>query len=137
MARATRKQTPGLLRGLPKQVDRVQADIEKTLRRTWKRTLSALPTRTQKAVKNLTRQVEKQAADLERRRKRAIKTAETRRKRLIAEVEARATKTGKSVVERLDLVSRNDLDRLSRRIAQLERRVRVKPAGKIPAKAAA
>ena len=100
-------------------------------------TLEALPTRTQKAVKNLTRQVEKQAADLERLRKRAIKTAETRRKRIASDIEARATKAGQTVVQSLNLASRSDVDLLSRRLAQLERRVKVKSARKTLTKAAA
>src|SRR3990172_5197893 len=122
MARTTGRQIP-FLGELPKRVDQAQARVEKTLRRAWKATLDALPMRTRKAVRDLTRRVEKTTSDLDRRRKKALKTVETRGRRLVADIEQRATSAGKSVVERLDLASRHDLERLNRRVTQLERRV--------------
>lgn len=138
MARTTKRRVP-LVAELPKRMERVRARAGRTFRRALKNALEALPMRTRRAVRDLTRRVEKTTAELDRRRKKAFKTVETRGRRLAGEIGERATAAGKTVVERLDIASRHDLERLNRRVAQLERRMVHRPrrGGKSPASVAA
>jgi F0F1-type ATP synthase membrane subunit b/b' len=127
------KQT-SLLGELPKRVEKARARAEKIVGSAWKQTLDALPARPRKAVKDVAAQLERATTDFRRRRERALKEvtgalkeARARRRNLVATFEKRAAAAVKPLVARLDVASRADVDRLARRISQLERRMHVKP----------
>lgn len=118
MATKTAKST-SILGQWPKQVDRTRVRAEKLA----KRALDLLPKNSRKMVKDVTSRVEKATRDLQRRSERAMKDAEAQRKKLVSAVERGAADVVKPLVDRLDIASRADVNRLSRRIAQLERKV--------------
>jgi hypothetical protein len=55
-----------------------------------------------------------------------LKEVTARRDRLVATVEKQAVAVVKPIVARLDVASRSDIDRLSKRVSQLEKRVKPK-----------
>jgi hypothetical protein len=125
-------------RDLPKQLRQARTRTEKLVNRTWKQALDLLPTgprkrvktavaRVDKAAANLQRRVDKAATNLQKRSERALKNARKRSENLVDRVETRAVEVAKPIVKRLDIASRHDVERLSRRVAQLERRVSRKP----------
>lgn len=137
--------------GLPKQLGRIQAEAEKAINRGYRATLELLPERPRKVVKELTSQIEAGANDLakrsekafktvekrgnelvgrvekavrtlERRSGRVLTTVETQGAKLISTIEHRAAQVVRPLVRRLDIATLSDIERLSRRLAQLERR---------------
>lgn len=121
MARSARKRT--ILGDLPKRFEKAQTRAEKAINRTWKAALDLLPATPRKTVKSFGTRVEKAAKGFDRRRRQALKRVDSRRKNLVSDLEKRATGAVKPLVDRLDVASRRDVERLNRRIAQLERRV--------------
>jgi hypothetical protein len=131
---------------LPRQLRQVRTQTEKQLRqartrteklatKTWKQALDLLPTGPRKRVKSTVANVEKTAADLQKRSERALKNARKQGEKLVNRIESAAVEAVKPIVSRLDIASRNDVERLSRRVAQIERRFSRKP--KQPKQAAA
>lgn len=125
------------IRGLPKRAERLRSQAEKAVERSWDRALEVLPASQKKAVKELPKRVEKLARDLERRRDQTLKRVEARRKRLVSDFENRAFNTLKPFVQRLDVATRSDVERLSRRIGQLERKLQRRVTQRPSAPAAA
>lgn len=123
-----------LLGELPRRLQKARARVEKIVGSAWKQALDSLPPRPRKAVKEAAARLERATADFRRRGDRAfkevagsLKEARLRRKNLVATLEKRAIAAVKPLVARLDVASRADVDRLSRRITQLERRLHAKP----------
>jgi polyhydroxyalkanoate synthesis regulator phasin len=150
MARSVAKRRP-VLGDLPKRVEKAQAEAEKRIRRGWKALMNAMPPRARKAAENLTarvekaasrlekrrikalKRVEKAATDLDKRRHKALKRVEKQGKELVASFESRAADAVKPLVDRMDVAKRSDLEKLSRRISQLERKVTRRPSHKAAA----
>jgi polyhydroxyalkanoate synthesis regulator phasin len=78
-------------------------------------------------VKTAAARVEKRATDLQKRGEWTLKNARKQGENLVSRVETRAVEAMKPIVRRLDIASHNDIERLSRRVAQLERRFSRKP----------
>lgn len=114
-------------RDLPKQLRQARARTEKMVNRTWKQALDLLPPGPRKRVKAAVARVEKAATNLQKRGEKALKNARKQGENFIDRVETRAVEAAKPMVKRLDLASRHDVERLSRRVAQLERRYSRKP----------
>jgi hypothetical protein len=114
-------------RDLPKQLRQARARTEKLVNKTWKQALELLPAGPRKRVKTAAARVEKRATDLQKRGERVLKNARRQGENLVSRVETRAVEAMKPIVRRLDIASRNDIERLSRRVAQLERRFSRKP----------
>lgn len=134
-----------LFEGLPKRVDKARTRAEKIIGSALKQAVEALPSQPRKALKDATAQFEKVTAAVQKRQARALKdvTAQigqvasavqkrqarvlkevtARRDRLVATVEKQAVAVVKPIVARLDVASRADVNRLSKRVAQLEKRV--------------
>ena len=112
-----------LFRDLPKRVEKVQARVEKVARRTWKSVFDALPPQARKALKRAATRVETEATKLDRRRERALERVEKQGRELFANVESRAASAAKPLVHRLDVASRRDVERLHKRLTQLERKL--------------
>lgn len=131
--------------GIPKRVDKARTRAEKLIGSAWKQAVEALPTQPRKvlkdataqlekvtvavqkrqarALKDVTAQIEQVAAAVQKRQKRVLKEVTARRDRFVATVEKQAVAVVKPIVARLDVASRTDVDRLSKRVALLERRV--------------
>ena len=134
-----------LFEELPKRVDQARTRAEKLIGSAWKQAVEALPSQPRKALKDATAQLEKvtlavqkrQAralkdvttqigqvtAAVQKRQKRVLKEVTARRDRLVATVEKQAVAVVRPIVARLDVASRSDVARLSKRISQLEKRV--------------
>jgi len=143
--------------GLVKRLGKVQAQAERALTRGYHATLDLLPDGPRKAVKQVTHQLEAQAGELSRRSQKALGEVEkrsqvligrvekavrtvgrrgervlaavdTRRANLLATLERRVADAVRPVAHGLDLATLSDLERLSRRLTQLERKRTLKRA---------
>jgi hypothetical protein len=146
MKKTTRRVT------VPKRLQRVQAEAERVIGRGYKATLELLPAGSRKAVKELASQVETTAGALTKRSQAALKAMEKQRKALLgrvgkavrtfernrerafarvevqsnklaAAVEHRAAQVVKPLVRRFDIAAASELEKLSKRLAQVERKL--------------
>ncbi len=128
---ATKPQTAQVLSRLQSNMKRLQREAQTLLGRTRKQA-SSLITRDQKrALDRLFSQAQRLRADLEKRAQRASKDVESRAERFLSTLEKETAKRLGPLLRRLDVPSRQELHSLSRRIGQLERRLR--PSRKAPA----
>ena len=140
------------LKAVPKRVAQVQTEAEKALARGVKATMALLPPGTRKAVRELGDQLDDAATDLrrrgrkalkaveqggetvadgvervvtrlERRRNRTLKTVERESARWVAALEDGAMRVVQRIADQLDLATGADLDRLSKRLAVIERKL--------------
>jgi hypothetical protein len=134
--------------GLPKRLQRVQVEAERAISRGYKAALETLPSGPRKVVKDFADQLEATAEELSERGEKILKQAEKRRKAFVARVDkaARAferrgervlTRGSKlvasferavadavrPVARRLDIAALSELELLSKRLAQIERRL--------------
>jgi len=127
MAKKTAKAAPMFdLDRIEKEIEKARARAEKLAKQTWNDTLGLLPASQRKAVKRATSQIEKATQDLQRRGEKAVKDINSRGQKLVTEMESRAAKAVKPVVDRLDVASRADVERLSKRLSQIERSLKQK-----------
>lgn len=134
-----------LFEAFPKRVDKARSRAEKLIGSALKQAVEALPSQPRKALKDATAQLEKVTVAVQKRQarafkdvtariesvttavqkrqKRVLKEVTARRDRLVATVEKQAVAVVKPIVARLDVASRTDVDRLSKRVSQLEKRV--------------
>lgn len=131
MARARKPRS--VLGTLSKRAARLRSDASKTLVRLrkrgekavesgWEAALDSVPPPARRAVRDARGTLRRLTAELERRRARALKIVEKRGENLVEQFEKRAADVMKPVVHRLNVASKSDIERLSRRIAKLERR---------------
>lgn len=138
--------------GLLKRLEQVQADAQHVIGRGYEATLELLPPRPRKAVKELASQIETTTEDLTARGRQALKAMEKRGQalqgrvesrvkafarrgertraaverrgtKLVATVEQRVARVLKPLARRLDIATASELERLSKRLAQLERKL--------------
>ena len=121
-------QTRQTLQQLRANMRRLQHDAEGVLGRTQKRAAQLLSRDQKRAIDRLLAQARRLRADLEKRARRVTREVEARTQRFVSSVEKQATKQLKEFLKRLDLPSRHELDELSRRIGQIEKRTRVRRA---------
>jgi hypothetical protein len=128
-----RRKTGSVIGKLSKRAARLRSDASKTLVRLrkrsekavgdgWEAALEALPVPARRAVRDARGTLRRLTADLDRRRARALKVMEKRGEDLMERFEKGAVEAVKPVIHRLDVASKSDLERLSRRIAKLEGR---------------
>lgn len=122
--RPKKLQTRQTLQQLRTNMRRLQHDAESVLGRTQKRAAQLLSRDQKRAIDRLLAQARRLRADLEKRARRVTREVEARTERFVATVEKEATKRLKELLKRLDLPSRHELDELSRRIGQIEKRTR-------------
>ena len=144
-------------KGLTTAIGRVQAQAERALSRGYKATLELLPDGPRKAVKQVASQLEAQASGfgrrgqkalngvekqsealrqrieralkvVERRSGRALASVDAQRARLVTTLERRVADVVRPLAHGLDLATLSDIERLSRRVALLERKRAVKRA---------
>jgi hypothetical protein len=138
--------------GLSKRLEQVQANAQRAIGRGYEATLELLPPRSRKAVEELASQIETTAEDLTARGRQALKAMEKRGQalqgrvesrvkafarrgdrtraaverrgtNLVATVEQRVARVLKPLARRLDIATASELERLSKRLAQLERKL--------------
>jgi polyhydroxyalkanoate synthesis regulator phasin len=117
-------QTSQVLGRLQKNLKTLQRDAENLLGRTRKQASQLISRDQKRALDRLFSQAQRLRADLEKRARRASKDVESRAERFLSTLEKEATKRLDPLLRRLDLPSRQELHNLSRRIGQLERRLR-------------
>lgn len=82
-----------------------------------------LPEGSAKQLGQLRTRVQRTARDLEKARDRALKDTRSRFESVLSGLEKTAAGVMKPIVDRLDIASKSDVDRLRRRIADLEKRL--------------
>lgn len=131
-----KSQTSQVLSRLQDNMTKLQRDAETLLTRTRKQASSLISRDQRKAVDRLFSQAQRLRADLEKRAQRASKDVESRAERFLSTLEKEAGKRLGPLLRRLDLPSREEVHNLSRRIGQLERRMRA-PRSSRPAESPA
>ncbi len=123
-AATSRSQPSQVLARLQGNMKRLQRDAESLLGRTRKQASHLISRDQKRALDRLFGQAQRLRTDLERRAQRASKDVESRAERFLATLEKEAAKRLGPLLKRLDVPSRQEIHNLSRRIGQLERRVR-------------
>ncbi len=119
-------QTSQILSRLQGNIRRLQRDAEAVLSRTRKQAAQLISRDQKRALDRIVNQAKRLRSDLEKRAKQASKEVESQGERLLATIEREAVKRVTPLLKRLNLPSRQEVQSLSRRLAQLERRVQVK-----------
>jgi len=119
MATKTAKKAPALT-GL--SLRDAQDQAAKFLRNARKQVVSYIPEEPRKRLTQLEARVEKATKELEKARQRAFANARSRVEDFLGDVEKTALGAVKPIVERLDIATKNDVDRLRKRITDLEKR---------------
>jgi len=119
--------TDGGLRARLEQVQgtikRVQAEGERVVGRIRKDAGELLSKNRQKAVRDLIAQAQKLSDDLQKRAERAVKDLDDRRQRLIALIEKQAEKSVEPIVRGLNIPTRDEVEKLKKRVTLLEKRL--------------
>lgn len=123
-AAGARPQTTQVLSRLQENMKRLQRDAEAVMARTRKQANNLISRDQKRALDRLFSQAQRLRTDLEKRAQRASKDVESRAERFLATLEKEAAKRLGPLLRRLDVPSRQEVHTLSRRIGQLERRVR-------------
>lgn len=121
---ASKTQTSEVLTRLQGNMRRLQKDAEALLGRTRKQASNLISRDQKRALDRLFSQAQRLRTDLEKRAQRASRDVESRAERFLSTLEKEAGKRIAPLLKRLDLPSRQEIHNLSRRIGQLERRVR-------------
>lgn len=119
----TAKKPESWRKALPKRLTELQRTMEKRVRKTWDQATELLPPAPRKAVKRMTANVERTRADLLKRRDKMVADARKRAERVTTDVRKRLEEAVTPLTERLDVASRAEVDRLRKRVHELERRV--------------
>ncbi len=120
-AKATRAE--GWRKAMPKRLAEMRKTARQRMRKGWEETMEMLPPVPRKALKRLTANVDRARHDLLKSGDRVVADARKRAERLAGEVQKRFESTIEPLMTRLDVASRKDIDRLQRRLHELERRV--------------
>ena len=108
---------------MPKRLSELQRTAQKRIRKQWQETVDMLPPVPRKALKRLTATVDRARRDLRKSGERVVADARKRAQRLADDVQKRLESTIEPFITRLDVASRKDIERLQRRLHDLERRV--------------
>ena len=122
----TEKKALSWRKALPKRINELQRTVEKELRKNWERATELLPPTPRKAVKRMTANAARTRADFFKRGDRLVTEARKRAERLTADVQKRIEDVVTPLTHRLDVASRAEVDRLRKRVNELERRLESK-----------
>lgn len=123
-ATKSKPQTSQVLSRLQQNMKKLQRDADSLMRQTRRQATQLIGRDQKRALDRLFSQAQRIRSDLEKRAQRASKDVESRAERFLSTLEKEAAKRMGPLMRRLDLPSRQEIQSLSRRIAQLERRVR-------------
>src|SRR5262245_57322480 len=110
-------------RALPQRLADLQRTVEKQMRKRLDQATDLLPPAPRKAVKRLTANVDRARDDLRKRGDKMVSEARKRVERFGAEVQKRLEGVVSPLTDRLDVASRSEVERLRKRLHELERRV--------------
>jgi polyhydroxyalkanoate synthesis regulator phasin len=119
----TAKKTQSWRKVLPRRLGELQRAVEKEMRKRWEEATEMLPPAPRKAVKRLTANVDRMRHDLVKRGDKLAAEARKRAERLGTDLQKRIEGVVNPLTHRLDVASRADVDRLRRRVHDLERRI--------------
>jgi len=120
----SKPQASRVLSRLQDNMKKLQCDAESLLSRTRKQATSLISRDQKRALDRLFSQAQRLRKDLEKRTRHASKDVESRAERFLSTLEKEAAKRLGPLLRHLDVPSRREVQGLSRRIGQLERRVR-------------
>ncbi len=113
----------GVAQRVPLRLREAQKEAAKLLQTMQERVNDMLPPASRKRLAQLETRFGRVRKEVERVRTQALRQAETRARRAFDEVGQRATAAVRPVVALLDLASKADVERLRKRIGDLERRI--------------
>ncbi len=123
MAKGKVRKAEGWAGAIPERVTELRGKMEKRVREGFDRAADLLPAPQRKALQRVTTNLDRFRHDL---RKRGDKVVTTMRKRVEAaraDMEKRVEEVLGPITKRFDVASRADVDRLRKRLEQLERRL--------------
>ena len=120
-AKTTRAE--GWSTAMPKRLSKLGETASKRIRKQWNETVEMLPPVPRKALKRWTANVDRARDDLRKSGDRVVADVRKRAERLADEAQKRLEGTIGPLMNRLDVASRKDMDRLQRRLHELERRI--------------
>lgn len=110
-------------KALPRRLAELRRTTERRVRKGLDETLELLPPAPRKALKRLTANVDRARNDLEKTGNRLVADARKRAERFAEDMQKRVESSVGPLMNRLDVASRKDVDRLQRRLHELERRI--------------
>lgn len=102
----------------------LQRDAEKLLQKTRKQASAVITRDQQKAIDRIIEQARKLRKDLEHRARRASREIEVRTEKFLRAMEKEASQRLSSVLSRIDVPSRTEIRSLTRRLDDLEKKVK-------------
>jgi len=121
MAKA--KKAEGWAGALPERVTELRSTVEKRIRKGLEKATDLLPAPQRKALHRVTANVDRFRHDLRKRGDKAVTTVRKRVEAATADVQKRVEDVLSPLSKRFDVASRADVDRLRKRLEQLERRL--------------
>jgi polyhydroxyalkanoate synthesis regulator phasin len=122
----TAKKTQDWRKALPRRIGELQRTVEKEVLKRWEAATDLLPPAPRKAVKQLTANVDRVRHDLLKRGDKLATDVRKRAERLGTDFQKRVEGVVTPLTQRLDVASRADVDRLRKRLHELERRMESK-----------
>ena len=119
----TAKKPENWRKALPRRITELQRTMESRVRKGWDGAMELLPPAPRKAVKRLTANVDRARHDLRKQGDKLISDARKRAERLSGEVQKRFEDAVAPLTGRLDVASRTEVERLRKRVHELERRI--------------
>jgi polyhydroxyalkanoate synthesis regulator phasin len=125
------KKTQNWRKGLPRRVGELQRTVEKAVLKRWEEATDLLPPAPRKAVKRLTANVDRVRHDLVKRGDKLAADVRKRAERMRSDMQKRIEGVVTPLTHRLDVASRADVDRLRKRLHELERRMETRPSSPV------
>jgi polyhydroxyalkanoate synthesis regulator phasin len=119
----TAKKTKDWRKALPRRIGEMQHAVEKEVGKRWDEALDMLPPAPRKAVKRFTANVDRVRHDLLKRGDKLTAEARKRVEKFGSGLQKRIEGVVTPLTHRLDVASRADVDRLRKRLHELERRM--------------
>lgn len=119
----TPKKTQDWRKVLPRRIGELRRTVEKEVLKRWDDATELLPPAPRKAVKRLTANVDRARHDLVKRGDKFATDVRKRAERLGTDLQKRIEGVVTPLTDRLDVASRADVERLRKRLHELERRV--------------
>ena len=119
----TAKKPENWRKALPRRINELQRRVEKRVRQGWDEAIELLPPAPRKAAQRLTANVERARHDLRKQADQLVADARKRAERLSGEVQKRVEDVVAPLTSRLDVASRTEVERLRKRVHELERRI--------------
>ncbi len=111
------------LEQIQRTLKRVQTEGEGVVGRIRKDAGELLGKNRQKAVQDLLAQAQKLRGDLQKRAERAVKDLDERRQQIVTAIEKQAEKGVEPIIRGLNIPTRDEVEKLKKRMAQLEKRL--------------